>query len=72
MPTVYATSIASKFIQRNGRGPNDYVFCVNTNGDLVTMYVSHAQYDAHNEGDPYPILLCDGAFSDPYYMPQDL
>lgn len=71
-PTVYATSIASKSIQRHSRGPNDYVFCVNINGDSVTMYVSHEQYDAHNVGDPYPILLCDGAFSDPYYIPQEL
>lgn len=73
VPTVYATSsIASKSIQRHSRAPNDYVFCVNINGDSVTMYVSHEQYDAHNVGDPYPILLYDGAFSDPYYIPQEL
>lgn len=71
-PTVYAASIASKSIQRNGRGPNDYVFFVNINGESVKMFVTHDQYDAHDAGDPYPILLCDGAFSDPYYVPQEL
>lgn len=71
-PTVYAASIASKSIQRHSRGPNDYVFFVNINGESVKMYVTHDQYDAHDAGDPYPILLCDGAFSDPYYIPQEL
>lgn len=72
VPTAYSSSIVSKEIRTHSRGPADYIFRVRINGDIVEINVSSVQYDSHDEGDPYPILLYDGAFSDPYYIPQEL
>ena len=70
VPTEYAAVIQKKEINRTRRGPDDYKFEFNINGNEISLSVPSGDYSSHEVGDYYRIVRYEGAFA-PFYMSKE-